>query len=194
MAQEKVVEVTVDRDLAAAPASALLRQDRADGRADAGDHLPQGPGQCRRGARGAAARRARHRRRLDPRGRSRGRVPEPHPRDGHGWLSQHLRRPHHRLRRGRADARRSTSPQRFKVAVLAKGAGRDRLGAGRDRRGARARRHVREPYRGHDDRRRRPQRPRDGRVRRRERAGGDRAAGRARRARSTATATATAGT
>ena len=55
MAQEKVVEVTVDRDLAAAPARALLRQDRVRRRADADHHLPQGPGECRPGARRAAA-------------------------------------------------------------------------------------------------------------------------------------------
>ena len=69
MAQEKVVEVVVDRDVARRAGQRLLRQDRAEGRADAGDHLPQGPGQCRRRARRAAEGRARHRRRLDPRGR-----------------------------------------------------------------------------------------------------------------------------
>ena len=77
MAQEKAVEVTVDRDIAEVPANSLLREDRADGRAHAGNHLPQGQGQCRRGARRADRRRARHRRRLDPRAGSRGRVPEP---------------------------------------------------------------------------------------------------------------------
>ena len=87
MAQEKAVVVTVDRDIDRGARSALLRQDRADRRADAGDHLPQGPGQCRRRARGAAARRARHRRRLDPRGGPRGRVPQPDA-GQHGGMSK----------------------------------------------------------------------------------------------------------
>ena len=52
-AQDKAVVVTVDRDLTARARRALLRADRDDRRADAGDHLPQGPGQRRPGARRA---------------------------------------------------------------------------------------------------------------------------------------------
>ena len=68
-------------------------------------------------------------------------------------------------------ARQGTADQRF-----------DRLGAGRDRRRARCRRHVRGTHPRHDDRRRRAQPARDGRIRHRARACRDRAAGQARRA------------
>ncbi len=90
MAQEKVVEVTVDRDVSGRSRECLVPEDRAQGRAHAGHHLSQGPGECRRSARRGAGRRLRHRRRLDARGRSGGRVPQPDPggvperRDGRG--------------------------------------------------------------------------------------------------------------
>ena len=76
MATEKLVEVTVDRDVAAPPQAVMLPEDRTEGRPRAGDHLRQGQGQRRRGARRGAGRRLRDRRRIDARGRSGGRVPE----------------------------------------------------------------------------------------------------------------------
>ena len=57
-AQEKAVVVTVDRDIAQGAGQCLLREDRADRRADAGDHLSQGQGERRPGACRADRRRA----------------------------------------------------------------------------------------------------------------------------------------
>ena len=76
-AQDKAVVVEIDRDIDTVPVGALLRPDRADRPADDRDHLPQGPGQRRRSARRAGRRGAGHRRRLDPRSRPGGCVPEP---------------------------------------------------------------------------------------------------------------------
>jgi ABC-2 type transport system ATP-binding protein len=53
MAQEKAVEVTVDRDLDA-PRAPCFDKIELMGERDAGDHLSQGPGECRRRAGGAA--------------------------------------------------------------------------------------------------------------------------------------------
>ena len=50
-AQDKAVVVTFDRDIDDGPDRALLREHRADRRAHARNHLPQGQGQRRRGAR-----------------------------------------------------------------------------------------------------------------------------------------------
>ena len=55
-AQDKAVVVEVDRDDRRRARRALLRPRRADRAADARDHLPQGPGQRRRGARPRLAR------------------------------------------------------------------------------------------------------------------------------------------
>jgi hypothetical protein len=87
MAQEKVVEVVVDRDVAKAPDAGCFDKIELTGertlaityrkdRVNAGDVLAAlQKGRVRRG------------RRLDPRGGPGGRVPEPHPGHGHGWLS-----------------------------------------------------------------------------------------------------------
>jgi len=77
MAQEKVVEVTVDRDIAAVPQGELFPEGRAQGRSRARNHLSQGPRQCRPGARRGAEGRFRDHRRLDQGARSRGCVPQP---------------------------------------------------------------------------------------------------------------------
>ena len=53
-AQEKVVAVTVDRDVAALPDDRCFEKIALKGDADAGDHLPQGPGERGRGARRGA--------------------------------------------------------------------------------------------------------------------------------------------
>ena len=53
-AQDKAVVVEVDRDIDAAPVAPCFDRIELTGAADARDHLPQGPGQCRRGARRAA--------------------------------------------------------------------------------------------------------------------------------------------
>ena len=57
-AQEKAVVVTFDRDIGPSADQRLLREYRADRRAHARDHLPQGQGECRRGAERARGRRA----------------------------------------------------------------------------------------------------------------------------------------
>ena len=58
-AQDKAVVVTFDRDIATVPIAPCFENIDADRRAHARDHLPQGPGERRRGARGAGRRRAR---------------------------------------------------------------------------------------------------------------------------------------
>ena len=79
MAQEKVVEVTVDRDVADAAAGGLLRarsscKGRADARRSPTARTASTPAKCSpRCSRDGL----RHRRRVDPRGRSGGRVPQP---------------------------------------------------------------------------------------------------------------------
>ena len=77
-AQEKIVAVTVDRDVAAVPQAMSLREDRAEGYADAGDHLRQEPGECGRGAGRGAGGRLRDRRRVDEGSGSGGCLPQPH--------------------------------------------------------------------------------------------------------------------
>ena len=87
----------------------LLREDRADRRADARDHLPQGQGECRPGARRACS--ATGSAIVDVSTR------EPDLEDvflsltrEDGGMSASLRRPRRRLRRGRAD--RGAQPRR----------------------------------------------------------------------------------
>ena len=75
MAQEKVVEVTVDRDLREAPRSPVFGHVMLKGDAGADDHLFEGARQCRRRAGRGRGGGARHRRRDDARGRSRTCVP-----------------------------------------------------------------------------------------------------------------------
>ena len=74
-AQDKAVVVEVDRDVTGAPDAPCFDRVVQTGAAHARNHLPQGPRQRRRSARRAGQRRARHRRRLDPRPRSGGRLP-----------------------------------------------------------------------------------------------------------------------
>ncbi len=78
-ATEKLVEVTVDRDVVTPPQSACFQKIELKGTENARHHLCQGPGECGRSARRGAGRRVRHRRCLDARSRSGGRVPEPDP-------------------------------------------------------------------------------------------------------------------
>ena len=77
--------------------------------------------------------------------------------DAGGGVSNDCRRPHRRLRRGRADGR--AQPRRDAQGRGDRqgraGEGATRLGAGRDRRGARGRRQLRSACQRHDDRRRR---------------------------------------
>ena len=65
MAQEKIVEVTVDRDLTAAPQSPVFQHIELKGDRGARDHLHQSKGERRRRPVRGKQRRARHCRRLD---------------------------------------------------------------------------------------------------------------------------------
>ena len=145
MAQEKVVEVVVDRDLARAPDAPCFDKIELKGertlaityrkdRVNAGEVLAalqkEGLGIVDVSTREPDLEdvflnltRAHAERMAEPR----------------------LRRPHHRLRRGGADRGAEPRAGASRWRCWPRADGRDRLGAGRDRRGARAGRHVREP-------------------------------------------------
>ncbi len=81
-AQEKAVVVTFDHDIDSVPTNACFENINLARRTDDRDHLSQGQGECRPGARGRRARRFGDRRRPDARARPRGRVPQPGQRTG----------------------------------------------------------------------------------------------------------------